>query len=178
VSFLANSEHRDINRVLWDAISALDPGAAMVQNARAVEEQAVSWVDDDRLVRTFTEYLEARKSFRSLVQEGMDLYEAEDFEAAEEAFVKAINQRDDSYVPYYYLGLVNYNSQNYSLADYYYRQALDRGAGEALTYYALGVAAYADSRYEEATTYLERTIELDPEGYANQAEQLISRMSE
>lgn len=176
VSFLLNSEDRDVNRIMWDAINALRPAAPMLQNARAVEQEAVRWVDEERLESSFLTYLEERRSFRGLVEDGMRLYEDGETEAAEETFVKAINLREDNYVPYYYLGLLNYDRENYSLADYYYQQALDRGAEEALTYYALGVNAYADNRFEQATNYLERTIELAPEAYGVQAEQLISRM--
>lgn len=176
VSFLLNTDNRDVNRVLWDSLSALEPGAAMLENARAIEREAVRWVNEEQLVDDFLAYLDERRSFRGFVEDGMDLYENGEMEAAEEAFVKALNLRSDNYVPYYYLGLINYDGTNFSLADYYYRQALENGAEEALTYYALGVNAYADNRFEQATDYLERTIELDPEGYATQAEQLIARM--
>ncbi|MGM0673768.1 MAG: DUF1570 domain-containing protein [Spirochaetota bacterium] len=178
VSYLLNSEHRDVNRIIWDAIHALEPDASMAENAERVEEQAVQWVDEERLVEGFSQYLEQRKSFRELVQEGMDGYEADEDERAEQSFVRALTLRDDNHVPYYYLGLLNYDRGNFNLADYYYRQSLERGAGEALAYYALGVNAYADERFEEATTYLERTVELDPDGYGDEAEQLISRMEE
>jgi tetratricopeptide (TPR) repeat protein len=176
VSFLLNSGDRDVNRIMWDAMNALEPTASMLQNARAVEREAVRWVGQERLVEGFLTYLDERRSFRGLVEDGMRLYEEGQTEAAEEAFVKAVNLREDNYVPYYYLGLLNYDRENYSLADFYYRQALDRGAEEALTYYALGVNAYADNRFEQATGYLERTIELAPGAYGEQAEQLISRM--
>jgi tetratricopeptide (TPR) repeat protein len=178
VSFLLNTENRDINRIMWDAINALDPGLGMTENARAVEREAVRWVEEDALVSSFTDYLTARRSFRDLVEDGMQRYEDGEIEVAEEAFVKALTLRDDSYVPYYYLGLINYDRANFGMADYYYREALDRGATEALTYYALGVNAYADNRFDEARTYLEQTIELDPDGYAEQAEQLIARMED
>lgn len=176
VSFLLNTEDRDVNRIMWDAMNALEPTAAMLQNARAVEREAVRWVGRERLVEAFLTYIDERRSFRGLVEDGMRLYEEGETEAAEEAFVKAVNLREDNYVPYYYLGLLNYDRENYSLADFYYRQALERGADEALTSYALGVNAYADNRTEQATEYLERTIELAPEAYGDQAEQLISRM--
>ncbi len=176
VSYLMNTGDRDVNRVLWDAINALEPNAAMRENVRAVEQEAVQWIDQERLIDGYLGYLEDRRSFRGLVEDGMELYEEGDSEAAEEAFVKALTLREDNHVPYYYLGLINYDRGNNSLADYYYRQALEQGATEALTYYALGVNAYASERFEDATGYLERAIELDPEEYSEQARQLISRM--
>ncbi|NBB90921.1 MAG: tetratricopeptide repeat protein [Spirochaetes bacterium] len=176
VSYLMNTGDRDVNRVLWDAINALDSNAAMRENVRAVEQEAVQWIDQERLVDGYLGYLEDRRSFRGLVEDGMEFYEEGDSEAAEEAFVKALTLREDNHVPYYYLGLINYDRGNNSLADYYYRQALEQGATQALTYYALGVNAYASERFEDATGYLERAIELDPEEYSEQARQLISRM--
>ena len=176
VSYLVNTGDRDVNRVLWDAMNALEPNAAMRENVRAVEQEAVQWVNQDRLVEGYVGYLEDRRSFRGLVEDGMEHYEKGDVEAAEEAFVKALTLREDNHVPYYYLGLINYDRANNSLAEYYYRQALEQGAEEGLTYYALGVNAYASDRFEDATEYLERAIELDPEEYADQAQQLISRM--
>ncbi|MFP4373094.1 MAG: DUF1570 domain-containing protein [Spirochaetaceae bacterium] len=176
VSYLLHTDDRDVNRVLWDAVNALEPNASLRENVRAVEQEAVRWVEEDRLVEGFLAYLEDRRSFRGLVEDGMELYENEESEAAEEAFVKALTLRDDNHVPSYYLGLINYDRGNHSLADYYYRQARELGAEDALIYYALGVNAYAGNRFEDATAYLERTIELDSEEYAEQARELISRM--
>ena len=178
VSYLLNSEHQNVNRIVWDAMQALEADASMERNAERVEQQAVRWVEEQRLLEGFTDYLQDRRSFRELVQEGMDSYEAGENEEAEKSFVKALTLRDDNHVPYYYLGLLNYDRGNFSLAEYYYRESLDRGAREALAYYALGINAYAGDRFDEATEYLERTIELDPEGYGDEAEQLIARMEQ
>jgi tetratricopeptide (TPR) repeat protein len=178
VSFLLNSANRDYNRIIWDSISALEPDASLQENSQAVYEEAFQWEEEQLVVDAFVSYVGDRKSFRTLVQDGIEQYSAGDLATAEESFVTALKLREDNFIPYYYMGLINYDRRNYSLADFYYKEALDRGASEALTYYALGVNAYADNRYDEATTYLERTIELDPEGYANQADELISRMTE
>jgi tetratricopeptide (TPR) repeat protein len=173
-----NTGDRDVNRVLWDAMNALEPNAAMRENVQAVEQEAVQWVDQDRLVEGYVGYLEDRRSFRGLVEDGMEHYEEGDVEAAEEAFVKALTLREDNHVPYYYLGLINYDRDNYELAEFYYNKALDSGAAKALTYYALGVNAYADQRFDEAQDYLEQTLGLDSETYGPKAEQLLSRLED
>ncbi len=95
---------------------------------------------------------------------------------AEESFVTALKLREDNFIPFYYMGLINYDKRNYSLSDFYYKEALVKGATEALTYYALGVNAYADNRFEDAVSYLQETIRLDPLSYENKAGQLLERI--
>jgi hypothetical protein len=176
VSFLMNSENKDHNRIIWDSISALEPDATLAENLRIVWESAFRWESEETLVDAFVGYVGDRKSFRTLVQDGIDQYASEDAAAAEASFVAAIELREDNFIPYYYLGLINYDRRNYSLADFYYKEALDRGSAEALTYYALGVNAYADNRFDDAEAYLERTAALDPEAYEQKATQLLERI--
>jgi tetratricopeptide (TPR) repeat protein len=178
VSFLVNSDHREVNRILWDSISALEEDASLSENVENIRNEVLKFVDVNRLTERFVSYVEDRKSFRGLVEQGMTQYENGEFGTAEETFVKATSLRDENYVPYYYLGLINYDRNNYQLADFYYRQALDRGAGEALTYYALGVNAYADRRFGEAQNFLQQTVDLDSETYGPRAENLLSRLED
>lgn len=176
VSFLLNSPNRDYNRIVWDSISALDPSATLQENSQLVYQEAFRWVQEPILIDAFVTYMSGRRSFRALVQDGIELYQDEDVAAAEEAFVTALQLREDNSVPYYYMGLINYDRQNYNLADFYYKEALARGSEEAITYYALGVNAFADNRFEDATTFLEQTIALDPEEYEDKANQLLERI--
>jgi tetratricopeptide (TPR) repeat protein len=176
VSFLLNSENRDYNRIVWDSISALDPEATLSENSNQVFEEAFRWVQEPVLIESFVEYVGQRKSFRVLVQEGIDHYENEEFEEAERSFVTAIKLNEENFIPHYYMGLINYNRGNYSLADFYYNEALELGANEATTYYALGVNAFADNRFDEARGYLEQSNELDPEQYGDKVSQLIDRI--
>ena len=178
VSFLVNSEHKDVNRILWDTISALQPEASLSENVERVKQEVLKWVDMDQLSSRFVSYVESRRSFRGLVEEGMDLYDGDEKKQAEELFVKALNLRTDNYIPYYYLGLINYDRDNYELAEFYYNKALDSGSAKALTYYALGVNAYADQRFDEAQDYLEQTLGLNSETYGPKAEQLLSRLED
>lgn len=175
VSFLVNSEERDVNRLLWDTLSALDQENSREENLAALDREVFRWVNQDELESKFVEYVESKRSFRGLLEEGMSAYESREYERAEEHFVKASNLRPENHIPPYYLGLIAYTRQNYSLADYYYQQAIDRGADQALTYYALGVNAYADNRFDQAISYLEQTIDLNP-NYRDRAEELLIRM--
>lgn len=178
VSFLVNSEHRDVNRVLWDSINALEPDASLSENVEQIRNEVLRYVDPNLLTQRFVNYVQDRRSFRGLVERGMQLYEEGSLAEAEEVFVRATNLREDNYVPYYYLGLINYDRENYQLANFYYQQALDRGAGEALTYYALGVNAYAAQNFEDARNFLQRTVELNSETYGPRAENLLSRLED
>ena len=177
VSFLVNAENREINRILWDAISALHPGASMEENTRRINQQALKWVDTEFLAERFVEYAEERKSFKGLVEEGMDLYAEGQMDTAEENFVKATKLRDDNHIPFYYLGLINYDKGNFDLADFYYQEALDRGAEEVLTYYALGVNAFAANRFDSAQNYLQEVTAAGESEYQEEAEDLLARLS-
>ena len=177
VSFLVNAENRDVNRILWDAISALHPSASMEENARRINERALKWVDTEFLQESFVDYVMERKSFKGLVEEGMNLYADGEIQAAEENFVKATKLRDDNYIPFYYLGLINYDKGNYDLAEFYYQEGLNRGANEPLTYYALGVNAFAANRFDAARSFLQEVTAAGETEYREDAEQLLSRLS-
>jgi tetratricopeptide (TPR) repeat protein len=176
VSFLLNSDNRDHNRIIWDSISALDPEATLSENSENVYEAAFRWEEEQLLIDSFLTYIADRKSFRTLVQDGIDQYADGDLDGAEESFVTAIKLREDNFIPFYYMGLINYDRKSYSLSKFYYEEALDKGATAALTYYALGVNAYADNRFDDAVAYLEEAIRLDPASYENKAQQLLERI--
>ena len=50
--------------------------------------------------------------------------------------LQAIERNDESYIPYYYFGLINYDRGNYELADENYTMAVQKGQNDALVYYA------------------------------------------
>lgn len=175
VSFLVNAPNRDINRILWDTISALEPRGTKEQNEENIEQKVLRWLNEDFILERFGEYVAERKSFRRLVEDGIDHYDRGQIVTAESVFVQALQLREDSFVPHYYLGLINYDKGNHSLAEYYYNQALARGADDALTYYALGVNAFADNRFDDAMRYLDETVEVDP-AYSEKAAELIAEM--
>ncbi len=177
ISFLVNAENRDINRILWDSISALHPSASMEENARRINERALKWVDREFLGEALVEYVNERKSFKGLVEEGMDLYADGQLNPAEENFVKATKLRDDNYIPFYYLGLINYDKGNYDLAEFYYQESLSRGGNETLTYYALGVNAFAANRFDAAASFLQQVTDAGETEYREDAEELLGRIS-
>ena len=177
VSFLLHAEHTNANRILWDSLSALHPDADLSENIDAVYREAFRWVDRDQLVEDFASYIATRRSFRGWITHGVEQYENDEIDAAEQAFSRAIQLRDDYYVPYYYLGLINYERQNYGLADFYYQEAIAKGADEGITLYALGVNAYADNRPEDAVIYLEQVVNTEP-SYREKAADLLVRIRE
>jgi len=175
VSFLANSNDKDHTRILWDSMSALKPDADLEQNISAVYRKAFKWYDEGRLVDDFLDYLSNRKSFRTLVQEGIDHYSKNELDKSEESFVGASELEVESYIPYYYLGLINYSRKNFSVAEHYYKQAMENGAQPSLVFYALGVNSFAANRFDDARNYLNKTKELDA-AYAEKAEDLLKRI--
>ncbi|TVR60147.1 MAG: hypothetical protein EA426_05865 [Spirochaetaceae bacterium] len=175
VSFMVNSENRRNNRLLWDAISSLRADASMSANVDSINRNVFRWVDHDAVIDEFVEYVNERRSFRGLVEDGMRLYDDERFDEAEDAFVRALNLDEDNHIPYYYLGLINYARGSFGLAEFYYQTALDKGAADELTLFALGVNAYADNRFAEAATYLERTASADAP-FAETARDILRRI--
>lgn len=175
VSYLINSEDKAINRILWDALSALEPTASLSQNVSAVQREALRWVNQQRLLDGFIAYITDRRSFRGWIEHGIDLYNTADYPEAESAFGQALSLNEGNFIPHYYLGLIAYEQGNFGLADFQYQSALELGADEAITLYALGVNAYADNRFEDAVAYLEQTVDVDP-AYTERAEDLLIRI--
>jgi tetratricopeptide (TPR) repeat protein len=176
INYLVNTDNRTHNRILWDAISAMDPEADLVSNSAGVYQSAFQWVNEEELQNSFLEYFQEKKTYKELIEAGIADYEAGNLDASEQNFLVAINRQDISHIPHYYLGLINYDRGNYTLAELNYKTALEMGSTAALTYYALGVNAFADDRYEDATDYLETTIQLDPANFTQKVTQILDRM--
>ena len=175
VSFLTNTKDPNYSRLLWDSITALQPSATLKENEMNVYDRVFKWYNDRSLTQDFTNYIHSRKSFRSLVQDGIKLYSSNNFEEAEKHFREAITLDDKNFVPYYYLGLIYYARKEYAAADKEYNKALEKGAQPALIYYALGINALADSRPEIALDYLKKAGEADP-AYQQRADNLARRI--
>ena len=176
VNYLINSPVRNHNRILWDSIAALKPNASLAENSALVLEAAFRWVPEQDLLDSFVTYFQEKKTYAELITAGVETYESGQLNEAELYFVQAIDRQDTSYVPHYYLGLINYDRGNYELAQFNYQTALDMGAEPAVTYYALGVNAFADSRFDEAQGFLEQTAELDPEGFGEKVSLILDRL--
>ena len=175
VSFLVNAPDKEYNRILWDSLSALKAEADLEHNVSAVQQKAFKWYDEARLAGDFLQYLAARKSFRTFVQEGIDHYSKNELDRSEESFIGASEIEEENYIPFYYLGLINYSRKNYSVAEHYYKQALESGAQPSLVYYALGVNSFAANRLEDAQNYLKMTKESDA-AYKEKVDELLKRL--
>ncbi|KGE70754.1 tetratricopeptide repeat protein [Spirochaeta lutea] len=176
VNYLVNTDIKAHNRILWDSIAALSPEASLAENSARVLQAAFRWVPEEDLLESFLSYFDGKKTYRELIEGGVAAYEGKALDDAEYYFQQAINRRDTSYIPYYYLGLINYDRGNHSLAGLNYQQALEKGATPALTYYALGVNAFAATEYEEAREYLETTVRLDPDSFTDKAGEILARI--
>ncbi|AEJ60686.1 Tetratricopeptide TPR_2 repeat-containing protein [Spirochaeta thermophila DSM 6578] len=176
VSFLVYEWDKEYNRILWDTIRLLSPSATYEENLETLDARVFSWYDIDQMKDRLLGYLEGKKSFRVLLEEGIEAYRSGDLQKAEEAFTRASKLDPDHYAPYYYLGLIAYTRGTHSLAEYYYTTALERGAEEAATTYALGLNAFAADRMEEARTYLVKAQTLAPDKYGEKVQALLERM--
>ena len=177
VCFLANSDLKQYNRILWDTISALSPEATMGDNSALVMKNVFRWVDVDQFYTDFQKHMSSMKTFPELVKDGMAYYADGDLVSAEKSFLKAVGRNEKHDIPYYYLGLINYARKDYSLAEYYYLTSQQMGGELGLTYYALGVNAYADNRFDIAKGYLTKASEADPFGYEEKSSSLLQRIT-
>lgn len=176
VSFLAFSEKKIYNRILWDSISVMDPEATMAGNGSAIISQVFSWVSTDQFYSDFEKFLTNVKTFPELVTDGMALYTKNDMDQAERSFLRAIERNENHDIPYYYLGLINYSRKEYTLAEYYYQTAQQMGGDLGLTFYALGVNAFADNRLEDAKKYLTKSNDADPFAYGEKTSALLKKI--
>ncbi|MDR3166755.1 MAG: hypothetical protein LBT93_02330 [Treponema sp.] len=176
VSFFLNSGKEDYFRTITESFMVLSPPASAAQNSEAVFNHITLWADLKNLEGDYYAYIAARKTFAELLEEGQRAYAAKDPEAAELAFMGALDQKPTHYAPYYYLGLLSYEEKNYNLAEHYYRSALQYGADSALVSYALGINAAAAGRRETAIGFLEQAAATSPERYRQKAAELIARL--
>jgi hypothetical protein len=176
VSFLANSDDKAFNRLLWDSVAALRADAALEDNQAAVERIIDTWYGADSVSEGFTAYLADRKTFPELVAQGVKLYSDKSFDQAKDSFEKAKTMDAGSYVPDYYLGLIAYAKNDFDGADALYKSALDLGCDPAITNYALGVNAYAQNRLDDAKAFLRTAKESSPDRYGEKVDTLIAKI--
>jgi tetratricopeptide (TPR) repeat protein len=176
VHFLAQSPERRHNRLLWDSLSAIQPGASVADNSTRVAQRAFAWVEAAALQREFEAFILGIRTFADLLKEGTDHFAAGRLDEAEKALKAALALRPDSSTPYYYLGLIGYQRKDYARAAELYSRSLELGIEPALIYYALGVNAFADKKYAEAAAHLAKAKELDPKAYGDKADSLLKRI--
>ncbi len=180
VHFLLHSDDRRYNRLLWDAIGALDPGAAPEVNASRIYTRAFSWVDEAQLRLDYESFILAQKTpserLAEKLQEGVDLYGQGKLLEAQDRFRGALALQSDLYLPYYYLGLIHYARQEYAQAAEQYLKAQELGIEPGLGYYALGVNAFAEKEYTRAEFYLVKAREANAEAFGELADALLKRI--
>lgn len=177
VSFFVHSGNKNFNRVLWDAIAALKPGASATGNQRQIQKNAFDWVSMQKLEAGFKSYVETAKTFPELVQAGMSAYSSGNMKNAKAEFKKAIALNGKNYVPYYYLGLVSYDGQDYYLAEQYFQTALQMGGNAGLINYALGINAFADNRIADAKKFLTKATSVQSD-YKSKAASLLDKIKQ
>ncbi len=176
VHFLAESPVKRYNRLLWDSIASLQGALTLSENSLRIKEHVFFWADAAKLQADFQTYIFALRTFNDLTREATELFGAGKLDEAEESFNDALELRPDSYLPFYYLGLINYQRKDYSKAADYYGRAMQLGIEAALINYALGVNAFAEKKYDQASGFLRKAKELDPKAYGEKADALLKRI--
>jgi len=176
ITFLANSENNDYNRILWDSIRLLKKDASLEENEQILKKYILTWTNEHLLFSDYISFINSMKTFPELVRDGISFYSQEDFESAENTFIQALVLNANHELPYYYLGLIHYKRKDYSLAEYYYQSALMLGSDPALIYYALGLNAFADDRLNEAESYLIEASTASPEVYGEKTKDILERI--
>lgn len=176
VHFLATSEDRAYNRVLWDAVSVLDPDASLEENSQTVRRRAFGWIAAEQLTVDFKAHVLAVKNAADWARDGADRYAKGDLDGAERSLLTSVDLDPAGFAALYYLGLVAYGRKDYVKAETWYLRAFDAGAATGLINYALGVNAFAAGTYDLAGNYLKLARDTDPAAYAEKVSALLKRL--
>jgi tetratricopeptide (TPR) repeat protein len=176
VSFFLNNGKEDYFRTLVESFLLLSPTETASGNSQIVANRMGLWISPDTMADDYQSYLNGRRTFAELMEDGRKAYAAHDSMSAELCFLSALDQRPAHYAPYYYLGLIYYEEKSYEMADEFYQSSLKYGADEALVSYALGVNAVSAGRNADAISWLQRAASADPNRYKARAEELINRL--
>ncbi|MDR0669949.1 MAG: tetratricopeptide repeat protein [Treponema sp.] len=176
VSFFLNSGNEDYFRSLLECFLLLSPNAGLAENSIAAAQRIDDWHGLENLDRDYRAYINARKTFPDLMNEGRQAYGEGDFDKAEPAFAGALDLRPSHYAPHYYLGLIAYGRGNWDKAEHYYNDSLERGGDKALIYYAMGLNAAAAEQGERAAEFLRLAVAADPARYREKANVLLRRL--
>ncbi len=170
VHFLIQSPEKKYNRIIWDAVAAINSNTSMVNR------KSFSWVPAAGLKEDFEVFILSLKTFNTLIQEGKDYYSAGEYSQAATSFLGAMELNRDNNKPYYYLGLIHYAQKEYDQAEKHYKAALNLDIDPALINYALGVNSFSAKKYSEAEEYLIKAREYDPAVYTEKVESLLKRL--
>ena len=176
VSFFLNSGDSEYMRALTDCIMLLSDAKSAEENSRTLMQRIARWNNMEVLAADYRSYLDSRKTFAWLMEDGQRAYAAQDFTGAELSFLAAKNQRPSHFAPWYFLGLIAYEENNFETAEQFYLSGLKLGADPALTAYALGLNAARAGNKAAAEKYLREAARIAPERYKEKAESVLSRM--
>lgn len=176
VSFLLSGQEPRYARFLWDSLAALRPAASLAENQGAVAALFRRWHDLKAAQEDFLAWMDSRKTFAELVEDGVRLYGEKKLDDSEAAFAEALSKNEGNYIPYYYLGLISYGRNDFDMAEYYYKTALQLGCDPAATNFALGLNAYAVNRLEDAKGYLTKAKTEAPDRYATRVDEILGRI--
>jgi tetratricopeptide (TPR) repeat protein len=175
VQFLLNAPDRSYSRVLWDAVSALDPKATLDDNSQRARKRGFAWVTEQQLLRDFQSYTVSVKTATDLVKEGIDLYTKGDMANAELSFAKSL-ELGPSGAASYYLGLIAYARKDYLKAEDQYMKAFQLGTNSGVINYALGVNSFAAGKNADAAKYLNFAKQADAAAYGERVDALLKRI--
>jgi hypothetical protein len=175
VSFLLNG-NRDYFRNIVECFMLLSPELSASENTSLLTNHFAPRVDLAEFKTDFKHYLDSRKSYKEIMDDGQRAYSQGDFIGAELSFLAALDQRPLDYAPYYYLGLLAYEEKNYDLAELYYNKSRERGADEALINYALGLNAASAGRRDDAAIFLYKAAALDSPRFNARVRELLNKI--
>ncbi|MCX7655823.1 MAG: hypothetical protein N2Z76_04800 [Treponemataceae bacterium] len=176
VSFLLNTDNEEYRRILYETFILLSPTLDRKGNSLLLEKRLGPWFDKELFSQDFLTYINSRKTFTELVEEGRRAYNEKNYAQAEQAFNESLRIKQDHYAPYYYLGLLAYEQKLYDLAEQQYLAALNYGADKALLYYALGLNALGANKKDAARNYLLQAAEAAPQRYKAKVDDILSRL--
>ncbi len=167
--------------------------AELIDNIQNILEEFADRTDMEELNDTYLTFIQAEKTPNAIIEDGRVLYEqgmglfnsgqttesSEEFEKAKEQFELAITAMEDlqddtnSYVAYYYVGLINYMLDNFSEARRAYQRAnvsvddlLDDNPdninllqNRKRLVYAQSILEYEAKSWEDAKQYLDAFLE-------------------
>jgi hypothetical protein len=175
-SFFLHYDTENYFRALAEMFMVLSPEASAAENSQAAAKRLTLWTDFESLAEDYQNYLNAKKGFAELIEEGQRAYSAGDWESAEQRFVQARSMRPDHAVPYYYQGLLAYGAKDFAKAEELYSAALYNGADAALVNYALGLNAVAAGRAGDGIRWLEQAAAAEPGRFGEKADSIIKRL--
>jgi hypothetical protein len=176
VAYLLESDYKDANRFLWDAVAKLSRDKGAEETQARIYEMAKAWPGINDLERNFDGYLEGKRTFPEMVAYGIELFNKKEYDAAEDVFNAAVEVDGSNHVPYYYLGLIAYYAKKYAFAEAQYQQSLALGCEAGIANYALGVNAFVMGRSEDARSYLALAKEAAPGEYGAKADEILARI--